>query len=463
MLSASSLGFISIEASALSADIDPDAIKKLGASLKGSLILPDNSDYDSARKAWNARFDKRPAIIARCAATEDVARAIEFARKHNLAVAVRAGGHSMAGFSTCSGGLLIDLSQQLQVDVDPRARVAEARPGVRRNQLLSATGEHGLVLPLGGCPDTGISGLTLGGGEGDLMAKFGLTLDALISVEVVTADGHIMRASAEENPDLFWGIRGGAGNLGVVTSFRYRLYPLDQVVAGMVTFPMTRAKEGFRFCRDTFANAGDDLMASPFSTILAGEPVCGISICYSGPPNGGAKALAPLESLRAPTLHRLVAMKYVDDSTPFDAGVGCYGTGAFVPHLTDNAIDAFVAAMADPPPFYVANALHLHGAVSRVPVDATAYPLRHPGFDCFAWASYPYPKQEKATREWVHRFRTLMKPFGHGAYVNNLGEDDGARSREAYGANYDRLVALKNRYDPTNLFSANQNVKPTAR
>jgi FAD/FMN-containing dehydrogenase len=461
MISASSLGIFSIASRALSAEIDPELVKTLGARLKGRLILPGNSGYDAARKVWNARFDKHPAIIAQCAATEDVARTVEFARKNNLAVAVRAGGHSMAGLSTCNGGVLIDLSQQQQVRIDPRAQTAEVRPGVTRQQLLTAIGEHGFVVPLGGCPDTGISGLTLGGGEGDLTAKYGLTLDALISAEVITADGRMIRASADENQDLFWGIRGGGGNLGVVTLFRYRIYPLDRVVAGLTAFPMRRAKEVFRFYREAFSNQGDDLMAYPFSMTLGGEPVCGISVCYSGPASGAEKSLAPLASLRAPTLHKISSMTYLDDNGPFDAGVGCHGTGAFVPNLTENAIDAFLAAMAGPPPFYQAAAIHLHGAVSRVPVDATAYPLRAPGFDCFAWASYREPNQEKATGEWVQRFRTLMTPFSRGAYVNNLEDEGSARAKEAYGPNYDRLVTLKNRYDPSNLFSVNHNVTPT--
>jgi hypothetical protein len=461
MISASALGIFSIPSRGLSAEIDPESIKRFGARLKGRLILPGNSGYDSARKVWNARFDGHPAIIAQCAATEDVARSVEFARESNLAVAVRAGGHSMAGLSTCNGGMMIDLSQQQQVRIDPRSQIAEARPGVTRQQLLSATCEHGFVVPLGGCSDTGISGLTLGGGEGDLTAKYGLTLDALISAEVVTADGRIVHASADENPDLFWGIRGGGGNMGVVTSFRYRLYALDRVVAGLMAFPMLRAKEVFRFCREAFSNPGDDLMANPFSMTLGGEQVCGISVCYSGPASGTDKSLAPLASLRAPTLHRISRITYLDDNSPFDAGIGCHGTGAFVPNLTDDAIDAFIAAMAGPPPFYLATALHLHGAVSRVPVDATAYPLRAPGFDCFAWASYREATQEKATGEWVQRFRKLMTPFSRGAYVNNLEDEGSARAKEAYGPNYDRLVTLKNRYDPTNLFSINQNVIPT--
>jgi hypothetical protein len=460
MISAPSLGIFSIASRALSAEIDPELVKRFGASLKGRLILPGNSGYDSARKVWNARFDKHPAIIAQCAATEDVARTVEFARKNNLAVGVRAGGHSMAGLSTCDGGVLIDLSQQQQVRIDHRAQTAEARPGITRHQLLAATGKYGFVVPLGGCPDTGISGLTLGGGEGDLTAKYGLTLDALISAEVVTADGRILHASADENPDLFWGIRGGGGNLGVVTSFRYRLYPLDRVVAGLIAFPMLRAKEVFRFCREAFSDPGDDLMANPCSMTLRGEPMCGISVCYSGPASGAEKSLGALTSLRAPTLHKISRMTYLDDNGPFDAGVGCHGTGAFVPNLTDNAIDAFVAAMADPPPFYQAAALHLHGAVSRVSVDATAYPLRAPGFDCFAWASYRDPAQEKATGEWVQRFRALMTPFSRGAYVNNLEDEGSARAKEAYGANYGRLVTLKNRYDSSNLFSVNHNVMP---
>jgi FAD/FMN-containing dehydrogenase len=305
--------------------IHNDFLLRLGASLKGRLILPGNSGYDSARKVWNARFDKRPAFIAQCSAIEDVVRAVEFARKNDLAVAVRAGAHSMAGLSTCNGGVLIDLSQQQQVRIDPRARTAEARPGITRHQLLTAAGKYGFVPPLGGCSDTGISGLTFGGGEGDLTAKYGLKLDALISAEVVTADGRVIHASADENPDLFWGIRGGGGNLGVVTSFRYRLYPLDRVVAGSVAFPMRRAKEVFRFCREAFSDPGDDLMASPFSMVLGGEPVCGISVCYSGPASGAERSLAPLASLRAPAVHEISRMTYLDWSVRGRRRMSRYG------------------------------------------------------------------------------------------------------------------------------------------
>jgi FAD/FMN-containing dehydrogenase len=461
-VSASSLGILSIPSGAQCAEVSPVAVKKFGASLKGTLILPGDSHYDSARKVWNARFDKHPAIIARCAGTEDIVRAVDFARKNRLAVAVRAGGHSMAGLSTCDDGLVIDLSQLKQVLVDPRARFAQAGPGVTRHELLSALGEHGFVVPLGGCSDTGISGLTLGGGEGDLTAKYGLTLNTLVSAEIVTADGRVIRASADENPDIFWGIRGGGGNLGVVTSFRYRLNALSRVVAGLVAFPMARAMEVFRFYREAFASSPDELMASPFSTTIGREPVCGIGLCYSGEPKGAEKAFAPLDALRNPSVWNIRSLTYLDDNAPFDAGIGCHGTGAFVPNLTDDAICAFVAAMQKPPPFYLASALHLHGAVSRVPVDATAYPLREPGFDCFAWASYREPAQEKSTREWVERFRAAMKPFSRGAYLNNLEDEGSERARESYGPNYGRMVVLKNKYDPTNLFHVNQNVKPLA-
>ena len=462
-LSASSIVSTALLARAsrsFASNVDPAEIKKLHTGLKGLLILPGSGLYDSARQVWNRRFDKHPAMIVQCAGTEDVVRSIEFARRNNLEVAVRGGGHSMAGLSTCDGGLLIDLSQQNKIHVDPKKRLAQVQPGVTRNELLAATGLHGMVVPMGGCPDTGISGLTLGGGEGDLSGKYGLTLDALESAEIVTADGRILQASLEEHPDLFWGIRGGGGNFGAVTSFRYRLFSLDKVTAGYVAFPMRRAKEIFHFCRETFSNAPDDLMTYAFLSTLGIERVCGIAVCYSGATEHAERTLAPLHSLGRVTASSIRTMTYHDDNQPFDRGIGCHGTGAFIPDLTDEAIDGIIEAMANPPPYYQVGAFPLHGAVTRVPPEATAFPRCEPGFDFFAWASYREPSQEKPTADWVKRFKQLTSKFSKGVYVNNLEDEGAARAKEAYGVNYGRLAALKKQFDPTNLFRLNQNIEP---
>jgi FAD/FMN-containing dehydrogenase len=447
--------------------LDDAAVRALRASLRGDVLSPDSGGYDAARRVWNGMIDKRPALIARCAGVADVLAAVTFARTHGLPVAVRGGGHNVAGHAVCDGGLVIDLSRMKDIRVDPAARTARAEPGVTWGEFDRATQAFGLATTGGTAPSTGIAGLTLGGGLGWLMRRHGLTCDNLVAAEVVTADGRLLTASAEEHTDVFWGLRGGGGNFGVVTAFTYRLHPVATVLAGMVLHPLAQAAAVLRFYREFVRKAPDELTtAAALFTPPGGEPVVALIPCYCGDPADGERVLAPLRAFGSPLGDSVRPMAYCEVQAMLEAEAGLqqYWKANFYRDLPDDLIAALVARFAVvPSPLSAVAILHLGGAAGRVEPEATAFAHRASGFDLHITSTWADPAEAGPNVAWTRALSDALQPFALAeTYVNFLGEEGIDRVRAAYGANYDRLVALKQYYDPTNLFRFNQNIRPTA-
>jgi len=380
---------------------------------------------------------------------------------------VRGGGHSTAGFAVRDAGLVIDLSGMKGIAVDPQNRTARAEPGLTLKELITATQVHGLVTTTGIVSDTGIAGLTLGGGVGWLEGRFGLTCDNVLAFELVTADGRLRRASPSEHPDLYWALRGGGGNFGVVTTFEYRLHPLGQVLAGMVVHPMPRARDVLRFYRDFTAQAPDELTVyAALVTSPDGHPAVAMLVCYSGELEEGERVLAPLRQFGPPLADLIRPMDYLDAIQLIDAGNpsghSYYEKGCSLNNLTDEAIDAVVGAgMAMTSPLSAVLIQRMHGAASRVLPNETAFALRGEHYLVVFIAQWPAGNGE-AHSAWARAGWAALQPFANqGTYVNFMAADESDRVRAAYGQNYERLVAIKNRYDPTNLFQHNQNIRPS--
>jgi FAD/FMN-containing dehydrogenase len=447
-------------------------VEELRASLRGQLLRASDAGYDKARQVWNAMIDKRPALIVSCAGVADVLTAVDFARTHNLLVAVRGGGHNVAGHAVCEGGLMIDLSRMKGLRVDPVHRTAHAQPGLTLGEFDRETQAFGLATPMGFLSTTGIAGLTLGGGYGWLARSYGLASDNLRSVDLVTADGRFLTTSATEHPDLFWGVRGGGGNFGIVTSFEYQLHPVGPVLGGVVLYPFAQAKAVLQFHRDFINTAPDAYTCYPaLGTSPAGEPVALLRVCYNGPLEEGERVLRPLRAFGSPLVDRIGPMAYTALQSMYDAGwpsgVQHYWKSNFLTELSDEAIDIMVAHCANRPSPQCGMALpQLGGAVSRVAPDETAFAHRNVRYDFISVGACTDPAQAAACIQWARAFWEAMQPFSTGGvYVNYLGQevDEGAeRVKAAYGpVKYARLVALKNTYDPTNFFRLNQNIKPT--
>lgn len=457
--------------------IDADYGEHL-ANLTGSLLTPDSPGYDEARTIWNAMIDRRPGLIVRCATAEDVARAIRFARAHDLLVAVRGGGHNIAGNAVCDGGLMIDLSPMRTVRVDQAARTAVVGPGCTLGDVDRTTQAYGLALPLGVNSTTGISGLTLGGGFGWLSRRLGLTIDSLLSAEVATAEGKIVRASASEHPDLFWGIRGGGGNFGVVTSFEFRLHPVGpEVLAGLVVHPLGAAKDVLRYYRE-FVPTTPEALACWFVMRLApplpflppewhGKPILALAMCWSGDVKVGERVTAPLRQFGSPLADVVAPNPFADWQTALDPlltpGFRNYWKSHDFLELSDGLIDVLVShAERIPDPNTEIAYAQVGGAISRVPADATAYGHRDAQYVMNVHGRWTDPDRDEACIGWARDLFRAAAPFATGGvYVNFLTGDESDRVRAAYGANYERLVALKDRYDPTNLFRLNQNIRPS--
>jgi FAD/FMN-containing dehydrogenase len=440
------------------------ALRDLRRRISGHVVEPGDARYDEARRVWNGMIDRHPAAIVHCVAAEDVQRTVELARAHALPLAVRGGGHNVAGNAVCDGGVVVDLRGMKTLDVDPRARVARAAGGLTLGELDRGTQAHALATTGGNVSTTGIAGFTLGGGLGWLMPKHGLACDNLTGVEIVTADGAVLEASADENADLFWAVRGGGGNFGVVTRFDYRLHPLDGVVGGMLVFAVGDARDVLRRHRDHMRAAPDELAASAaFVAMPDGTPALAIIACWTGA--DPERGLAPLRAYGAPVADMLQPMAYTDLQTMLDAGTPAgrqnYWKSASLPDLDDAAIDTLVAHAAEATtPFALVLLEHVHGAVTRVPATATAFPHREPHYALGIFAMWEGTEPEPHLR-WVRRFADAMHRFSTGTvYVNYLGEEGDARVRAAYGPNFERLVAVKTRYDPGNLFRLNQNIRP---
>jgi FAD/FMN-containing dehydrogenase len=457
--------------------LDPGALAELEASFRGQLIRPGDPTYDQHRRVWNGSIDRHPALIAKCAGVADVIAAVRFARKTELLAAVRGGGHSFPGYGTCDGGIVIDLSPMRGIRVDPERRTARVQAGVLLGELDRETQAFGLAVPSGIVTHTGVAGLTLGGGISWLMRKHGLTIDQLLSADVVTADGEFVTASETENADLFWGLRGGGGNFGIVTEFEFRLHPLGPtVVAGPVFWPMEQSPEVLRFYRDWAAEAPDELMTIvlhrkapvvPFvPEELQGELVVAVACCYAGPIEDGEKAVRPLKQFGSPVLDLCEPKPYLTHQGMFDPsfphGWHFYFRSCDVAELSDEVIDITVEhSQQIESPLTTYPIWQLGGAMARVGEDETAFSGRGTGFTYNINATTATAEGFDREREWARNFWSALEPHHSSVYVNFLMEEGQERVREAYGAEkYDRLKALKRRYDPDNFFRLNQNIPP---
>ena len=450
--------------------LSPQAIEALKSRVRGAVLLPSEQGYDAARSIWNAMIDRRPALIVRCAGAADVCAAVDFARAQGIVPSVRGGGHNIAGSAVCDGGMMIDLSPMKSVRIDPAARVALVEPGVTLGEFDREAQAFGLMTPTGINSTTGIAGLTLGGGFGWTSRKLGLTADNFLSADVVTADGRLLTASAAENEDLFWGLRGAGANLGIVTSFEYRLHPLSTVLGGMVIHPFERAKEVLRFYREFSASQPDEL--TTWLVILTapdGNPVVALVTCFAGPIEAGEKAVAPLRQFGPPVADTIAPISYVAMqeivTASFPPGRQNYWKSALTNTISDGAIETIVQYFQRvPSPLTFAGFVDCHGAFSRVGKTETAYYHRDLQYDFVILSGWLDPAETEKNIGWTRDFFRAMQPHLPAAYyVNDLGSDEGEEAvKGAYGGNYERLVALKNQYDPTNFFRMNQNITPSA-
>ena len=443
----------------------------LRAALRGALLTREDPEYDSARKVFNAMIDKRPAAIARCAGAADIVACVRYARENDLLVSVRGGGHNIAGKSVCDDALLIDLSGMKGIRVDPARRVARAQPGITLRDFDRETQAFGLATTMGTVSMTGIAGLTLGGGLGWLMGKFGLACDNVRSLDVVTADARLLTVSAEEHSDLFWGMRGAGPNFGVVTSFEYGLHPLGPVLAGVIAFPRDDGERMLKAYRDFSRNMPAELTTGAgFLTLPDGTPVLAIPACYAGKDLAeGETILRPLRSQKGVLADMVKRGSYLEMQTALDWAFPpnqCgYWKSAFLKELSDDAIRVLVRFGATlPTPLSMMILEHVHGAAAEVPPDATAFPHRGEGFNLLIVVSWPDPRDSEKNIGWFRDLWAAMQPFMRpGSYVNYLSEGESDdRVRAAYGANHARLVALKDKYDPSNFFRVNQNIRPAS-
>jgi FAD/FMN-containing dehydrogenase len=457
--------------------IDDAAVDALRASFRGEVVTPADAGYDEHRKIWNGSIDRRPGLIARCAGVADVRAAVQFGREHELTVAVRGGGHSFPGLSVCDDGLLIDLGPMKGTRVDPEAGTARAQAGVLLGELDRETQTFGTAVPSGIVTHTGVAGLTLGGGIGWIMRKYGLSVDNLVSVDVVTADGQFVKASENENADLFWGVRGGGGNFGIVTDFEFRLHPLGpEVMAGPVFWPMEDAPEVLRFYRDWIADCPDELMTivvqrrAPALPVvppeLVGKHVIAVAACYSGPVEDGERVLAPLKRFGTPVLDLCMPKPFLAHQAMFDPsfrrGWWYYVRSCDVGELTDDVIDIVAEhGRRITSPISSIALWQMGGAVARVGEHETAFNGRDAGFTFNINGNSETADGFDAERQWARDYWSALAPYHTSVYVNFLMEEGEERVRQAYGAEkYDRLKALKRTYDPTNFFRLNQNITP---
>jgi hypothetical protein len=448
--------------------ITESVIQQLKSSVRGQTFCPGDLGYDDARTVPNAMIDRRPAIIARCAGAADVLACVRIAREREVLVSVRGGGHSVAGKAVCDGGLMMDLSAMKGMRVDPARRTVHAQTGLKLGEFDRETQAFGLATTQGVVPTVGIAGLTLGGGWGQLHGKFGLAIDNVIGADVVTADGRLLTANASENQDLFWGIRGGGGNFGVVTSIEYRLHEVGPIYGGAIFFPAAKAKEILPLWREFCEQSPDELVNQATSATVEGTPVFGLAACYCGALADGEKLLQPLRKFATPIADMLGPMTYLQIQSMFEPffppGRFVYTKSNFFRALSDDAIETLVQYVdKSPSPHTFAPFVeHWHGAATRVAPGDTAFPHRQYSWNFFAWSMWTDPTDSEKNIRWTRECWEGLKPFlVAGAYGNYVTDDSEAIAREAYGCNYDRLVALKNKYDPTNFFRMNHNIKPT--
>ena len=444
-------------------------LQALAGVFAGALLRPGDPGYEEARKVHNGLVDRRPALIARCTGTADVVEALRFGRESELELAVRGGGHSVAGLSVSDGGVVIDLSALKGLHVDHRAGTVRAQAGTTWGELNRETGLFGLAVTGGVISTTGVAGLTLGGGVGWLMGCHGLAADNLLSVQLVTAAGEVVTASPHEHPDLFWAIRGGGGNFGIATWFEYRLRPLREVVGGLVAHPLADAREALRFYRAFVADAPDELTVYAALTHApdgSGAPLAAFAICHAGDRPGAERDLRPLLDFGSPILSEVGPRPYAAVNTMLDdgfpAGALNYWKSSFLTALSDEAIDVLVEQFSEcPSPTSQIAVEHFHGAVTRVGVPETAVPHREAGFNVLITSVWSDPAATDENVEWARDTYDVLRPLlSDRRYVNYLDRDDGNAARAAYGPNYARLSEVKRRYDPENIFRLNVNVPP---
>jgi FAD/FMN-containing dehydrogenase len=430
-------------------------------------LLPGNAGYDSARRLWNATIDKYPGLIVRCLSAADVVHAAKFARANNLLVAIKSGGHNVAGRALCDDGIVIDLSPMNGVSVDPTSRTVRVQAGALLGDVDRETHVHGLAVPAGVMSKTGIAGLTLGGGVGWLVRKHGLTCDNLLACEVVTADGKIVPADAVTTPDLFWGLRGGGGNFGIATSFHFQAHPISSVLGGIIVYPRDQATTVFRFYRDFMGTAPEELTA--YAGLIStpdGTPAVAMMACYCGNPEEGESVIKPLRTI-APAIFEAIQVmpfpvmqKLADESNP--DYIHNYWRSTFLQELSDEAIDLIIEH-GDKSQSPLSNVLIqiFNGAVRKIADADTAFAHRGAGFNIGIEAKWIDPAESAKHIAWTRAISDALKPYSsHTCLVNFLGDEGADTVRAAFGSNYERLVELKTKYDPTNFFSLNQNVKP---
>jgi FAD/FMN-containing dehydrogenase len=433
------------------------------SGLRGEVVCPGDRGYDTARAVFNGMIDRSPLAVVRPVDASDVVHCITFVRRHDLPLSVRGGSHSVAGNAVRDGAVMLDLSGMKALRVDPATRRVRAGPGLTLGEFDRATQAFGLATTLGVVSTTGVAGLTLGGGLGWLNGRYGLACDNLISAEVATADGRLLRASAQENEDLFWAIRGGGGNFGVVTSFEYQLHPVDLVLAGGLSYPLEVAPRVLRFY-DDFAKAAPDELSTAASL---GAPMVSIMVCYCGPIDEGDQVLRPLRTFQSPVDDGIQPMPYTvlqsarDEGFPF--GRRHYWKSGWLREVTDGAIETLMQFLPQmPSPASGVGLQQLHGVASRVAPSATAFPHRAEQYDFLIGAQWSEATDSDRNVQWTRALFEAMRPhLEESVYVNNLGDEGPGRVQAAYGENYPRLAAIKRTYDPDNLFRANQNIDPS--
>jgi FAD/FMN-containing dehydrogenase len=454
----------------MSTTLDNHLLDELAGQLSGSVLSPDHAEYDEARAVNNGLIDRRPALILRTRTAQDIVAALKVARRAGLEVSVRGGGHNVAGRAVTDGGVMISLADMKEITVDPERRTATAQGGVTWAELNAATAAHGLAVTGGAISTTGIAGLTLGGGLGWLMAKYGLAADNLEAVELVTAGGDVLDVQDTTHRDLFWALRGGGGNFGVAASFTYRLHPVQTVTGGLIAHPIEAAPELLRFYRDASADASDDLTV--FAGLVhapdgSGAKLAALVVCHTGDPDQAARELAPLQSFGSPVMTQVGPMPYPQMNTLLDAGYpdGAlnYWLSSFTGGLSDALIDTAVERFASVPSAMTAILFeHFHGAVTRVGQTETAVPHREAGWNLLIPSVWTDPATTDANIRWTREtFAALRPELAAGRWLNYLGDDQADDAiRAAYGPNYERLREIKRRYDPENVFHLNHNITP---
>lgn len=443
--------------------LDPAAIRKLASKIRGRVITPGAIEYESTRLVFNRAFDLRPALIVRCANASDVAGALDFAQSHSLPLSIRGGGHSRLGYGMCDDGVVIDLSGMNSVEVNADRKIARAEAGALARDMDRATQRFGLASTMGGCPTVGIAGLTLGGGEGWLMSKYGAACDNLLSAQLVTVDGKQIEASQKSNPDLFWAIRGGGGNFAVVTALEYQLHTVNDVLSGILRCSPGRIPEMLQAFAAFVAAAPDEMNSLAMVVPSPQGTQFQMAVFYSGDPDRGNGLLRSLRATLKPQEDQVRIKSYLEAQVAgfLSAPIAHFQTDLFLPELNEAAIAAITTATNDAPPQFGVFLVPFSGAITRVASSDMAFPLRQRGYEVDIVCRWSTPADKENAVRWVRRLRDKLRPFAHGAYVNQLGETSDELVRTAYGPNYARLVEIKKKYDPKNVLRLNQNILPS--